>query len=106
MHQEDIDVPDEPLLEDDPEVCPDDEEAALPQVDPDAWEYADFTEKTGWQNRCAMLIGLYSMRRWNELERVMQKFAQHENMWRQLLYLNSAIQRFGDKGPQKLGYKW
>ena len=110
---EDIGAPDGPGLEDDPEVPEGDEGAELPavgegvpQVDPDAWTYADRNEKTGWQNRCAMIIALCQMERFAELDRVITLFSQHENMWRQLLYLKSAIQRFGDKGPRVLGYKW
>lgn len=75
-------------------------------MDPDAWTYADRNEKTGWQNRCAMIIALCQMERFAELDRVITLFSQHENVWRQLLYLKSAIQRFGDKGLRVLGYKW
>ena len=75
-------------------------------VDPNLWSYADRTLKTGWQNRCALMIALCQMERFEEMERVINLFSQHENIWRQLLYLKSAIQRFGDRGPRMLGYKW
>jgi len=80
--------------------------AAGPVDDSHLWEYADRTEKTEWQNRTALLIALAQMERYNELDRLLTKFGEHQNIQQQLVFLRSAIQRYGDRGPKMLGYKW
>ena len=62
--------------------------------------------KSGWQNRAVMLMALYNKERWNELERVMKLFSEHNATHVQVLCLESAIQKWGDKGPKKCGYPW
>ena len=97
--------PEEFPAEEGPDEVPQEEVPAEDGVDPNLCSYADRTLKTGWQNRCALMIALCQMERFEELERVINLFSQHENIWRQLLYLKCAIQRFGDRGPRMLGYK-
>lgn len=62
--------------------------------------------KSGWQNRCVLLMALYNKERWNELQRVMDLFSEHHSTSFQVLCLESAIQKWGDKGPKKCGYPW
>ena len=93
-------------LEDEPPAAdpgPQDDGAA---DDSHLWEYADRTEKTGWQNRCALLIALAQMERFSELDRLLTKFGERQNIQQQLVFLISALQRCGDRGPKMLGYKW
>ena len=67
---------------------------------------ADKKQKSGWQNRCVLMLALYNKGRWEELDRICNLFTGHHSTGFQVLCLESAIQKFGDAGPKKCGYPW
>ena len=62
--------------------------------------------KSGWQNRCVLMLALYNKGRWKELDRICTLFTGHHSTGFQVLCLESAIQKWGDAGPKKCGYPW
>ena len=64
------------------------------------------TWKSGWQNRCVLMLALYNKGRWKELDRICTLFTGHHSIGCQVLCFESAIQKWGDAGPKNCGYPW
>ena len=60
--------------------------------------------KTGWMNKCCMLLATYEMNRVHYFDKLVKQYGGHHAMKNRLMELKSSIQKFGDKGPWKLGY--
>ena len=62
-------------------------------------------EKSGWFNHCTVLIALWQMNRVAKMQDVMRMLADHPLQKTRVMMLKSHIQKYGDSGPKRLGYK-
>ena len=78
-----------------------------PSLDKNEPAENQFKGKTGWQNRCCLMLAYHSLGEWCDLHRVASKFENHEMIYKQVNKLKAAITLYGpDKGPRKLGFTW
>ena len=63
-------------------------------------------EKSGWFNHCTVLIALWQMNRVKKMHDIMQVLANHPKQKDRVMLLKSHIQKYGDSGPKRLGYKF
>eukprot|EP00438_Fugacium_kawagutii_P008081 Skav207897 [mRNA] locus=scaffold2233:87351:88624:+ [translate_table: standard] len=75
-----------------------------PNVAPDFSQQTQI--KTGWMNRCVLLVALWKERRFKHLEHVCNKFGEHYSISNNVRCLQSHIRKHGDKGPALMGYKY
>eukprot|EP00438_Fugacium_kawagutii_P004869 Skav203385 [mRNA] locus=scaffold1379:411164:415169:+ [translate_table: standard] len=75
-----------------------------PNVAPDFSQQTQV--KTGWMNRCVLLVALWKERRFKHLEHVCNKFGEHYSISHNVRCLQSHIRKHGDKGPALMGYKY
>lgn len=64
-------------------------------------------QKSGWMNRCVLLIALWKKGHFNKMQEYMWKFAEHHTIKMPVMLLESHLQKFGpEEGPYKLGYNF
>lgn len=81
----------------------DDEPLPDPKIEIDGFTNVKF--KTGWLNYGVLVLALIRTRRYNMLAKVIHKLRQLPAAHMRLLLLESHIQKFGDSGPRKMGYR-
>ena len=91
---------DEDIPEEDGE---DDEPLPEPKIEIEGFTNVKF--KTGWLNYGVLVLALIRTRRYNMLAKVIHKLRQLPAAHMRLLLLESHIQKFGDSGPRKMGYR-
>ena len=91
---------DEDIPEEDGE---DDEPLQEPKIEIEGFTNVKF--KTGWLNYGVLVLALIRTRRYNMLAKVIHKLRQLPAAHMRLLLLESHIQKFGDSGPRKMGYR-
>ena len=62
--------------------------------------------KSGWMNRCVLLIALYKQGRMDYFKKKIEEFAEEPEARMPVMLLMSSIQKWGDHGPWKSGFKW
>ena len=75
-----------------------------PQYVPDFSQQGQY--KSGWMNKCILLVALWKERRFRHLEDVCNRFAGHHSISHNVRCLQSHIRKHGDKGPVLMGYRY
>lgn len=75
-----------------------------PQFVPDFSQQGQY--KSGWMNRCILLVALFKERRYKHLEDVCNRVAGHHSIAHHVRCLQSHIRKHGDKGPALMGYRY
>eukprot|EP00435_Cladocopium_sp_Y103_P024771 s3052_g6.t1 len=75
-----------------------------PSYQPDFSQQTKF--KSGWMNRCILLVALFREKRFKHLDQVCSRFAEHYSIAHHVRCLESHIRKHGDKGPALMGYRY